>query len=96
MKTKPAFPNSSPTEIAREIATFKANYGQIIKNVGKYVLIHGNTIVDYFDSYAEATNAGYKEFGLDSFLVRHIEPTPQPIRALRYGLAKLRRKLVPC
>jgi hypothetical protein len=96
MKTKPTFPSSSPEEIAREVATFKTNYKKIIRNIGKYVLIHGSEIVAYFNSYAEAINAGYKKFGLKSFLVRRIDPTPQPIRMSRCRIANLRRKLVPC
>jgi len=39
---------------------------------GKYVLIKGEKTVGFFPSYYEALGQGYKEFGLEPFLVKQI------------------------
>ena len=83
------FPTTPPKEIKRELATLRDHYDVIVKNVGKFVLIRGNSVVAYFDSYRAAIEAGYKRFGLGSFLVRHIKKRNPPIRAVRWSLTKL-------
>ena len=39
---------------------------------GKFVLIHGNEIAGVWDTYQDALGAGYRQFGLDPFLVKQI------------------------
>lgn len=50
----------------RELERLKAEH------IGKFVLIHGDQIVNSFSSYDDAINAGYAEFGLEPFLVKRI------------------------
>jgi hypothetical protein len=56
---------------------------------GRYVLIHGDQVVDTFTSYDDALKEGYKQFGLKPFLVKQIltiEPVfsfTRPVRAVR-------------
>jgi len=57
-----------------------------MENEGKFVLIQGDSVVAYFDSYSEAINEGYKRFGLDNFLVRQVRTHEDPIRAMRCGV----------
>ena len=36
------------------------------------MLIHGDTVVDFFSTYEDAIKAGYQKFELDPFLVKQI------------------------
>lgn len=62
--------------LEKEIETYKANLNAMREYEGKYVLISGATIVDYFTSYDDAIKEGYQKFGLETpFLVRRVETT---------------------
>ena len=89
---KTTFPDP-PKGIEREIETLQNNYHEIIKNVGKFVLIRGNSVVDYFNSYREAIATGYKQFGLESFLVRPVKENDVPVRAMRCGVVRMGNRL---
>ena len=89
---KPTFPHP-PKDIEREIETLQNNYREIIKNVGKFVLIQGNAVVNYFNSYREALATGYKQFGLESFLVRPVKKNDVPVRVMRCGIIRLGSRL---
>jgi hypothetical protein len=39
---------------------------------GKFVLIHGDQVVDFFSTYEDAIKAGYSKFGLEPFLVKQV------------------------
>ena len=58
--------------LEKELATYEANLAKLKEQVGKFVLIHGDDIVDYFSSYDDAIKAGYQQFKLESFLVKEI------------------------
>jgi hypothetical protein len=60
--------------LEKELATYNEKLPELLANAGKFVLIHGSDVVDYFDTYRDAMKAGYKAFGLDSFFVKRIEP----------------------
>jgi hypothetical protein len=90
---KNTFPETFPKEIAPEVRTLRENHAEIIRNVGKFVLIHGSSIVDYFKSYREALNAGYEQFGLQEFLVRFVKKQDTPIRVMRFRVARMGHKL---
>jgi hypothetical protein len=46
---------------------------------GKYALLKGRDVVDTFESELEAIREGYRRFGNESFLVKHIVETDVPI-----------------
>ena len=48
-------------------------------NVGKYALIHGESIDSVWPTLEKAVEEGYGRFGLDAFLVRHIVADEEPI-----------------
>jgi hypothetical protein len=77
-----------PKEISRETEAFKDNHADIMKHAGKYVLIQGDAVVDFFPSYGAAITDGYKRFGLANFLVQPIQLQSNPIRAMRCGVVK--------
>lgn len=58
--------------LEKELATYNANIAKLKEHTGKFVLIHGETIVDYFSTYDDAIKAGYQKFKLEPFLVKEI------------------------
>ncbi len=64
--------------LERELAVFQQKLPEFTaEHAGKYVLIHGNDVVDFFTSYEDAIKAGYAKFGLDPFLVKQVQAIEQ-------------------
>lgn len=59
--------------LEKELATYKAKLPELKAHAGKYVLIHGDDVIDTFSSYEDALKEGYAKFGLEPFLVKRIE-----------------------
>ena len=55
-----------------ELATYQQSLGGWSDKEGKYVLIKGDKVFDFFSSYDDAIKRGYEEFGLEAFLVKQI------------------------
>jgi hypothetical protein len=62
--------------LEQELATYHAKLPEWKEHEGKFVLIKGERLVDIFSAYEDALKAGYKEFGLEPFMVRQIAPVP--------------------
>lgn len=60
-----------------ELATYKAKLEELKAYAGKYVLIHGNDVIDTYSAYDDALKEGYERFGLDPFLVKRIDAIEQ-------------------
>jgi hypothetical protein len=58
--------------LEKELATYQAKLPELKQHEGKFVLIHGDQVVDTFTSYDDALKEGYKQFGLKPFLVKQI------------------------
>lgn len=58
--------------LEKELKTYEENVGTWADQTGKYVLIHGEEVVDFFAAYEDAIKAGYQKFGLDRFLVKQV------------------------
>ena len=63
--------------LERELATYTAKLSELKAHEGKFVLIHGDTIVDFFSSYDDAIKQGYAKFKLEPFLVKRIASVEQ-------------------
>jgi len=64
--------------LEKEIATFNKSLAEMkAGHEGKFVLVQEDNVVDFFDTYDDAINAGYKTFGLNSFLVKQIHSVAQ-------------------
>ncbi len=60
--------------LARELATYEQHKNELVStNEGKFVLIHGDEIAGVWDTYKDALAAGYKQFGMEPFLVKQIQ-----------------------
>jgi hypothetical protein len=63
----------STEPLATELATYERHKDKLVAaDEGRFVLIHGEEIAGVWDTYKDALEAGYKQFGLDPFLVKQI------------------------
>jgi hypothetical protein len=54
------------------------------RRLGQWVLIHGDDVVGFFDSFDRAVQTGYERFGLDTaFMAREIAKTERVIQSSR-------------
>jgi len=58
--------------LEKEMETYRNRLSDLKQHEGKFVLIHGDTVVDYFAAYEDAIKAGYQKFKLEPFLVKQI------------------------
>jgi hypothetical protein len=65
------------THLEQEIETYNTKLPELLKQEGRFVLIRGEEVVDFFDTYDDALNAGYKAFKLSPFLVKRVAPMEQ-------------------
>jgi hypothetical protein len=58
--------------LERELTTCEGELSKLKQDEDKFVLIHGDEMVDTFTSYEDALKEGYKKFGLEPFLIKQI------------------------
>jgi len=63
--------------LEKEQATYARELKRLLLNEGKFVLIHGDEVVDIFDTYNDALKIGYERFKLDPFFVKEIKAVEQ-------------------
>lgn len=75
--------------LERELQTYKGKLSELIANdaEGKFVLIHGDEVVDVFGTYEDAIKEGYSKFQLQPFLVKQVQSIEH---------VQLISRLVPC
>ena len=74
--------------LERELATLKKEHKRLEReHMGKFVLIHGDEVVNVFDYFETAANEGLRQFGRKPFLIRRVgENTVELPVAVVYGL----------
>jgi len=63
--------------LEKELQTYKNKLAELKKDEGKFVLIHGDDVIDTYSSYDDAIKEGYKRFHLEPFLVKQISSIEQ-------------------
>jgi hypothetical protein len=58
--------------LEKELATYRAQVSALQEQQGKFVLIHGADVVDFYAAYEDAIKAGYQQFKLEPFLVKQV------------------------
>jgi len=58
--------------LEKELETYNKKLPELKDSEGKFVLIHGEELVDIYSSYDDALKEGYNKFGLKPFLVKQI------------------------
>jgi hypothetical protein len=51
-------------ELAKELETYNVHKADLLKDAGKFVLVHGEQLAGVYDTYADALREGYKQFQL--------------------------------
>lgn len=59
--------------LEKEFDTYKKKLAELKGQEGKFVLIHGEEVIQTFTSYEDAMKEAYEKFGLDPFLVKRIQ-----------------------
>lgn len=69
---------SDTVVLSKELETYEAHKGQLVSDsVGKFVVIKGDDVIDTWDTFEDAIKAGYGRFGMEPFLVKHIQGDQQ-------------------
>lgn len=79
--------------LEQELATFEAMKPDLLRNhSGKFALIKSDAFLGAFDTAESAYQEGIDRFGRESFLVKRISETEEPLRnhALFSGLMHAR------
>jgi len=63
--------------LEKELLTYREKLPELKDQEGKFVLIQGDTVVNVYDTYADALKEGYDKFGVSPFLVKKIEAIEQ-------------------
>lgn len=58
--------------LEKELETYRQKLAELKEHQGKFVLIHGDKVEDFFAAYEDAIKAGYQRFKLEPFLVKQI------------------------
>jgi len=72
--------------LERELETYREKLPTWRDKEGKYVLIHGDRVVDFFSAYEDALKAGYQAFKLEPFLVKQVNATERVLHLTRHVL----------
>jgi hypothetical protein len=73
--------------LEKELAVYKAKLSELSGEEGKFVLIHGDDVVDVYGTYEDAIKEGYAKFKLEPFLVKQIQTVEQ---------VQFISRLIPC
>ena len=69
------------TVLEQEMATYREKLAELLeKAAGRYVLIHGNDVIDTFETQHQAIVAGWERWLFEPFLVKQVVANEQPIR----------------
>jgi hypothetical protein len=64
--------------LSQELATYDRHKDELVAaHAGQFVLVHGDDIAGTWDTYKDALEAGYGQYGLQPFLVKQIRGTEQ-------------------
>jgi hypothetical protein len=70
-------------QLADELQTYQDQKDTLLQgSEGKFVLIHGNSILGIYDTKLAAISAGHAQIGPVPFLVKKIERVEKPVRIL--------------
>ena len=59
--------------LEKELDTYRREKARLLAHEGKYVLVHGDEISGFWDTYEDALKAAYEKYELEGFLVKRIE-----------------------
>ena len=68
----------------RELTNYHSRKGDFLDqgHEGKFVVIHGDDIAGFWETYEDALQVACREFGLEPFLIKKVE-AKEPIHYIR-------------
>jgi hypothetical protein len=79
--------SAATAQLRQEIECFEKNRFELLaRAAGEYVLIKGAEIAGTFASESEAVGAGYRRYGNEAFLVKHIVEADLPLTFATFNL----------
>jgi hypothetical protein len=63
--------------LEKELHTYESRLTEWTEHEGKFVLIRGETVVDFFFTYEDAVKIGYDKFKLEPFFVKQVQTVAQ-------------------
>jgi hypothetical protein len=77
--------------LEKELSTYEQRLEDFLRDhEGQFVVIQGDQVAGFWDTYDEALKGGYARFNLTAFLVRKITRLPQ-VQFLGRNTASCRR-----
>ena len=58
--------------LAQELATYREELPNLLKDSGKFALIHLHEVEGTYDTYEDALKVGYAKFKLEPFMIKKI------------------------
>jgi len=71
--------------LERELETYRREFPRLLRDEGKFVLVHGDEVAGVYDTEDEAVEAGDDRFGLEPFLVKQVSRSEEA-RPVPYDL----------
>jgi len=65
----------TPMPLEKELETYRKKLPELKAQEGKFVLVHGEEIIDFFSTYEDAIKSGYQKYKLEPFLVKQVHTT---------------------
>lgn len=66
--------------LATELTTYEQSLNSLVAtHEGKFVLVHGDSVLGTFDSQFDAVTAGYRDLGNVPFLVKQVVRAETPL-----------------
>ena len=76
--------------LERELQTYRERLPELLKQQGRFVVIHGDRVIGVFGDYEDALKAGYDACGTTPFLVKRIAATETVNHLTRGASARCR------
>lgn len=61
--------------LEKELETYRKKLPELKTQEGKFVLIHGEDVADFFSTYEDAIKSGYQKYKQEPFLVKRVQAT---------------------
>lgn len=59
--------------LEQELATYEKHLPEWPEHEGKFVLIKGDDVIEFYVAYEDAIKAAYEKFKLEPFLVKQVQ-----------------------
>lgn len=66
-------------KLQQELAYYNRILPHILGETGRFVLIRGETVEGFYDSYRSGLSSGYEKYPEGSFFLKQIQPVDVPL-----------------